>query len=338
MLLAINAYPGLRNLDGPENDIAAFRDWLLDPIGGDVDPANIKVIKSSDYPPVKLPDDANPTELAFKRALNALVRDSNNAWVERAGQRLYLYMAGHGFTAGASLNDPALFSATAQSGDTAHIAGYRYAARIASAGFYDEIVLIMDCCQDVLKASNVLDPSWMPPDRNMSAQVKLFQAYGAPRGQAAFEAGDTAKNVRGFFSKALIEALKSARPDDQGFVTGQTLKNQLLQIWGDGQKAKTGYDPPIRPPDGQDIQLFRRAVTPDGSTSEPVTFSLNAPAPANAELQVLEGGSRTLVASMPASALAVRTLAPGFYKAVLTGTTRSRLFDVDGTKPVQVSL
>ncbi|MCK7495133.1 MAG: hypothetical protein MZW92_31595 [Comamonadaceae bacterium] len=39
------------------------------------------------------------------------------------------------------------------SDDRTHIAAYRYAAKIANAGFFDEIVLVMDCCQDVLKAA-----------------------------------------------------------------------------------------------------------------------------------------------------------------------------------------
>ena len=85
------------------------------------------------------PDDANPTEKELKKALNLWLR-TPNGWHDRIGQRLYLFFAGHGFTAGSAIHDPALFSAVAQNGDTAHIAVLRYASKIANAGFFDEII------------------------------------------------------------------------------------------------------------------------------------------------------------------------------------------------------
>ncbi|MCK7495132.1 MAG: caspase family protein [Comamonadaceae bacterium] len=51
LLVAINHYPGLSDLAGPENDAAAFKAWLLDKDGGRLDPARIVLIKSSDFDP-----------------------------------------------------------------------------------------------------------------------------------------------------------------------------------------------------------------------------------------------------------------------------------------------
>jgi len=335
ILLAINYYPGLRDLCGPENDIGAFEEWLAQPDGGDLPPANIRVIKSSTFAKVVDPGDANPTETEFKRALNTLVKDETRSWRTRAGERLYVYMAGHGFTAGAAITDPALFSAVAQNGDTAHIAGYRYAAKLATAGFFDEIVLVMDCCQDVLKASLVLEPTWSPPDRNKAAYVKLLQAYGAPRGQAAYERDDEKGKKRGLFSRVLIQALKTALPDDQGFVTGQTLKNQFLQLWGDQYRRETGYDPPILPPAGVDIRLCRRG--PNAAQAlPPVLFTVRPPVPADGVLQISGGGGTLL--QIPVTGLGPQHLAPGLYKAVLSGTERTRLFEVTGTGSPPVDL
>lgn len=340
ILLAINNYPGLRNLAGPENDVAAFADWLRDPKGGDVDPANIRIIKSTDFPPVADPNLANPQERAFIAALDKWMRDSQRNWVNRVGARLYLYMAGHGFTAGSSLSDPALFSAVAQNGDTAHIAGYRYASKIADAGFFDEIVLMMDCCQDVLKASQVVEPTWSPPGRNRAAQVKLLQAYGAPRGQAAFERQEAPGGpTRGYFSTVMLEALRTALPAADGFVNGQTLKNQFLQIWNDRYKTETGYDPPIRPPDGTDLQLFARSRTPAPANGVlPVSFVVNAPVPDNATLDIVSGGAAGAVIRLPAANLTPQTLSPGLYKAVLSPTDRTVLFEVTGIVPLTVTL
>jgi CHAT domain/Caspase domain len=259
VLVTINRYPGLQDLQGPENDGDALKVWLLDPVGGDVAAENVRHVRSSDFGPMKDPYDANPTERELVRVLDAWMRKPGG-WHERVGQRLYLYFAGHGFTAGSSISDPALFSAVAQHGDPAHIAGYRYAAKIANAGFFEEIVLVMDCCQDVLKASQVLEPTWSPPDRNQAANVKLLQAYGAPRGRKAFErALQPGSPARGLFSTVWTEALYTALPDSDGWVTGQTVKKQVLQVWAQRFKGETGYDPPVRLPDGDDIRLFRRA-------------------------------------------------------------------------------
>jgi len=341
VLLAINLYPGLRDLGGPENDIKAFADWLRDPGGGNVEPKNIKVVKSSDFPLATNPNEANPQERAFINCLDQLVRDPARNWLNRVGTRLYLYMAGHGFTSG-SLEDPALFSAAAQNGDTAHIAGLRYANKIVKAGFFDEVVLVMDCCQDVLKASQVVEPTWTPPDRNKDAQVKFMQAYGAPRGQAAFEREETPGGPkRGFFSTVLIEALRSAKPNPaSGFVTGTTLKEQFQQLWNDSYKAQTNYIPPITPPKGVDIDLFARAAAPAAApvNGASVSFTVNAPIPAGATVDVTRGANTAAVISMPVAALQPQTLPPGLYKATLSTTTRSMLFEVTGVQATTVTL
>jgi hypothetical protein len=340
ILLAINYYPGLRNLGGPENDIAAFEQWLQDPGGGDVAPANIKVLRSSDYkPPAVDPNDANPTERAFIKALDGWVRIDRNTWKDRVGQRLYIYMAGHGFTAGASINDPALFSAVAQSGDTAHIAGYRYTSRLANAGFFDEIILIMDCCQDVLKASQVLEPTWNPPDRQKSGAVKVLQAYGAPRGEAAFESPDAAGVKRGYFSRVLMSALATATADPTGFVTGATLKSQFLQLWDDQYRSRTGYDPPIHLPAGPDIQLFRRAPGPAAPVqAPPVIFSLTTPPAAPTTLIVQQRPDLPPLLALDTGAPLQGYLPPGIYKAVLQGTSRQKLFEVRDAGETRVEL
>ncbi|KAA3625612.1 MAG: hypothetical protein DWQ08_09155, partial [Proteobacteria bacterium] len=147
--------------------------------------------------------------------------------------------------------------------DTAHIAGYRYAAKIASAGFFDEILLFMDCCQDVLKSSQVLEPTWSPPDRNRSHKVKLLQAIGAPRGRKAFERDLDDNGIqRGLFTVVLLEALRTAIPDAKGWVNGYDLKKQFAQIWGKRFREETRYDPPVRIPDGEDIRILRRRRPP----------------------------------------------------------------------------
>jgi hypothetical protein len=334
VLLGINTYPGLTNLEGPENDINAFEEWLLKTDCGDVPLENIRKILSSDFPATDDPNEANPTLQSFKRALNSIVQDSSRQWHERVGERLYLYLAGHGFMPGSSIEDPALYTAEARDGDTAHIAGLRFASRIRNAGFFEEVILIMDCCQGVLHASRVDDPTWAPPDRKMSGQVKFLEAYGAPRGKAAFERPVVPNGPsRGIFSKVLLEALNTAKADSGGYITGSSFKNQFLQIWDSSYKKETGYDPPIQPPAGQDIRLFKRT---QGPALEPVEFLLTNLPPA-AELEIFNGDG-SLHYRVAAANLQPLTLPPGLYKARIPGTNRQALFEVTGASRQTVEL
>lgn len=263
LLVAINRYPGLSDLAGPENDATEFARWLLDPAGGGLDPAHVIAIKSSDFPPAEDPYDANPADTQVKKALNGWLKQGGQ-WLDRVGERLYLFFAGHGFTAG-SLEDPVLFTARAQLDDRDYIAAMRYARKIAVAGFFDEIVLVMDCCQDVLKATAINEPVWSPPDRQADWRVKMMWAFGAPRGQKAFEQspvaavdGGTAAPVHGYFSSVFIEALRDAPADTEGWVTARAVEARFGELWTARYLQDTHYEPPFVAP--KDMRLYQRAV------------------------------------------------------------------------------
>lgn len=268
ILLAVNRYPGLSSLKGPENDAKAFHDWLVSPEGGAVPETQVISILSSDPPTPSDLYDEHPTVRDFHRALDNLTLDAQRQFKARAGRRLYLFLAGHGFTAGAIKNDPALFTAEAQAYDAVHIAAPRYATRMADAGLFDEIVLVMDCCQDFFFTKEVMNPTWMPPARNMTNQVKVFQAFGAPRGQAAYEDVATEGGpVRGNFSRIWCEALATAEADDAGWVTSETVRRRVLRLWKDsGLQEKTGNVPPIDLP-SDEIRFYRRGGAPQAPQS-----------------------------------------------------------------------
>ena len=263
ILLAVNRYPGLTPLQGPENDAQAFKAWLVSAQGGAVPEQQVTCIFSSDHPAPADPYDERPATKDFHRALDRLTLDADRQFKTRAGRRLYLFLAGHGFTAGAIKNDPALFTAEAQAYDAVHIAAPRYATRMADAGLFDEIVLVMDCCQDFFFTKEVMNPTWTPPARNLSNQVKVFQAFGAPRGQAAYEeATADGEPVHGNFSRIWCEALASAEADDEGWVTSDTVRRRTLRLWKDkGLQDKTGNVPPIDLP-SEDIRFYRKPSAP----------------------------------------------------------------------------
>jgi hypothetical protein len=96
VVVGISRYPFLGDLSGPENDAMDFAGWLLDAGGGNVPPGNVQRILSSDWALSTDPLDAEPTTTRLEAAFDRLFE-----WGERnsgkAGRRLYIYLAGHGF-------------------------------------------------------------------------------------------------------------------------------------------------------------------------------------------------------------------------------------------------
>lgn len=310
LLVAINLYPGLSNLAGPENDAEAFADWLRAKDGGGLHPGHVVVIKSSDFDAATDPYDANPTDTHIKKTLNGWLKQDGR-WRDRVGERLYLFFAGHGFTAG-SLENPALYTARAQLDDREYIAALHYARKIAVAGFFDEIILIMDCCQDVLRSATINEPNWSPPDRQADARVRMMTAFGAPRGQKAFEEEPaTGRKVHGYFSRVFLDALRQADADAEGWVTARAVEAKLEQLWAPTYLQLTGYEPPMKAP--KHLRLYRR----DPAVAVPPPAAVN-PAPAAAS----RGGAHLLRESgltRLAATLGVATADPGpalrFFKS-----------------------
>lgn len=315
LLVAINLYPGLSNLAGPENDAEAFAQWLTSADGGRLDPAHVVVIKSSDFDPATDPYDANPTDTHIKKALNGWLKE-NGRWRDRVGERLYLFFAGHGFTAG-SLEDPALYTARAQLDDREYIAALRYARKIAVAGFFDEIILIMDCCQDVLRSTTITEPNWSPPDRQADARVRMMTAFGAPRGQKAFEEDPAAgQKVHGYFSRVFLDALRQADADAEGWVTARAVEARFEQLWAPTYLQLTGYEPPMNAP--KHLRLYRRdrAAVPPLPTAPPPAAAAapTAVAAARGGAHVLRDSGLTRLAAADGVATADHGPAPRFFK------------------------
>ena len=266
VVVGIGTYPGFTDLDGPSADAAAFHDWLIDPAKGDVDPANVHLLRTDDFHP-PAPDtvyDAHPWDDEVRRLLRPFVSDGMaQAWV---GTRLYIYMAGHGF----SVADPArasltaLYAANAGIDEAPNVVGTIYAEWFRLNAVFREIVLIMDCCRtvDVLHG---LDERAMPEVQGRAGlvtQVKKFYACAAQWGQVARERRMNGA-VKGIFTTTLLEALERARPNRLGHVTGTILKGYIHQnidtVAGDARVEQ----PDIDADDQRDIVFAERHEVPE---------------------------------------------------------------------------
>lgn len=322
VIVGIDTYPGLSQLGGPCEDARLVRDWLLDPACGDVPAGNIKVLLTSDYHPPGPTNvnDVHPVEDEVNDLFRPLV--TQGLMNGRIGRRLFIYLAGHGFSDPSDMASAALFAANAEMVFAPHIAGTGYANWFRRNGIFDEIVLIMDCCRTVNPMQTIRPPPL--PNTNQpsqAAKVRTFYAFGTSWGAVARERPMNG-SVRGIFTTALLESLSSARPNRNGRVTGQIVKNYVHNII---DRVADGTD--ISPPDIQvdssrDIAFVERQQAPK------LTARFTLAPHSGEEILLVSDGSGTVQDLSFDEAQKTLPLSPGLYKALVQGTDRSKLFEM----------
>jgi hypothetical protein len=206
VVVGIATYPSLGDLQGPERDALDFRDWLTDKAGGAVPIENVRLIQSSDFDTPNSVVSAQPTTQQIERAFDEIFLEAEDAG-GRAGRRLYVYLAGHGSSP--ELRATVLFMANAARGTTGHhVGGPQYADYFRQAGFFDEVVLFMDCCRTSYTA---IRPNPVHYDQVTANQDSPFFYGFASRWNKAAREGPWGQNgdMRGLFTLALLSALRT---------------------------------------------------------------------------------------------------------------------------------
>ncbi|WP_426076862.1 caspase family protein [Janthinobacterium sp. PSPC3-1] len=258
ILIGIRDYPTLLGdeetsvLQGPVNDVEAVKAWLLDCRGGGfADDSTIHVIISDEAAPA---DGARPTDVELEEVLLhlALLAQKSNARGTglRVGERLYLFMAGHGFSP--ERTDACLYTANARPGFNAHIHATGWLNWLQESAFFEEFVLWMDCCMDRMATGPVRDPLLNPPDGGVPPRAS-FVAFAAQRPLKAVENPIPADDnkVHGVFTWALLQGLRGAAADQNGRVTGRSLadwvRNAQAALMTDAQRenSNVALDPEI---------------------------------------------------------------------------------------------
>lgn len=255
-------------LDGPQNDVSRMKEWLVSHQA--VPESQIVTLATEDRllkerPAGGWPEDTDwkPTRELFADAFRKIGFDENGRPIRRQG-RLYLYFSGHGF----SLDDDetpsaALFSANNIGSIHTNLAGTVYAMAAKRARLFTEIVLIMDCCRDVLDDLSYNGPDFTRLEHSAAEWVKLYALYAAPkRGKSQErELRDSNGAVVGVMTDGLLRALKEAPCDVNGEVSGSVLAEVLRVHWKDWYRVSM---PPPAPrvvrPDYGDI-TFRSPRT-----------------------------------------------------------------------------
>ena len=191
VVIGIKDYPGFEKpgplapapLLGPENDARAFYDWLICSDGGGLPEENVKLIVSSLFrPPFPNVKKARPVITEVQEAFEDLqdIADENRKRREgwQVGRRLYIYMSGHGFAPKSDDNETALLMANATAdrvGPIYHLLGKYTADWFYKVRFFEEVLLFMDCCRNLLPVQG-LNRSFTDKQSPDRMSVKRFFA------------------------------------------------------------------------------------------------------------------------------------------------------------------
>lgn len=222
IVVGIQAYPELPpKLQGPNNDAQDFFDWVT--TKGGVDRANARLILDQ-VPPAVSSLDANPTPQAVQMEFDRLEEEARHA-NGQAGDRLYIYLSGHGF--GSSLADAALLMANATQFRTRHhIPGTLWANYFFLNGYFKEVLLFIDCCRERYNAAQLNGPGVADPVPSDGA--RRFYGFAAKYGKLAVEKVIRGK-MHGVFTATLLDALNGGAAEEDGRITGATLKAYLYE-------------------------------------------------------------------------------------------------------------
>lgn len=228
IVVGVQGYPELPpELQGPKNDAEKFFEWVTTRGGVDPDPAkgDAKLILD-DQPLAKTALDARPTPEVIKYEFDKLEEQAEKSGDGRAGDRLYLYLSGHGF--GQDLNDAALLMANATQARTRHhIPGRPWADHFFSKGFFTEVLLFIDCCRERYRTATLNGPGTalpaMPPPGS-----RRFYGFAAKYGRLAVER-KIGGRMGGVFTAALLDGLNGGASEEDGRITGESLKPYLYE-------------------------------------------------------------------------------------------------------------
>ena len=330
VVVGINHYPGLSDLKGAENDARAFQDWLVRKDGGNIPNSSphLQVILSSNFPFTDDVDDALPTTLEINKALMRLIRlaEQNNG---QLGRRLYLFMAGHGFAH--DVDESALKMANSAFYNHYYIPGNTYAKWFRSAAYFEEVILIMDCCRDDQRRVPLVVPPWFTKSVP-GAKIRHFYAFATQWSRKARERKDNnTGETRGIFTKAFIAALENAPADGKGHVTGNAVASYVYNDLPKSFPNESYPEPEFNYDHNHDIVFLKRKVP----SSIPVKISFSNEDPTG-RILILDSTLTPVSGPYTTTGTVSVDLVPSFYKIQRLGSGQTKDFSVVGEEEIHV--
>jgi hypothetical protein len=277
LVVGINDYANFDPLAGAVNDARNFVSWLESPSGGDLLPESIELIVSDGTYGEPRRDQVENTILPL------IDRYRTSGLI---GRRMYLFLAGHGIDVG-DLEDCGLVMADATSIATDRtVPGRRLATAFKHSHAFNEVVLFMDCCRELVMQNPSGDlPILASLGRVQDSPARMLHGLATQWQRTAGERDlpdDTGTtSPQGIFTYALLDGLRRAG-DENGEVTASGLKGYvkefMLQLTGREQ------DPDI------DVAPSDIVICSPGEGSTSVVVKL---APGTVDFDVRDGTNLT---------------------------------------------
>jgi len=335
--------PGFEPLKGPEVDARDFHSWVTSKAGGAVPKEQAKLIVSPAQRP-KSVINAKPAAEQVQEFFEHLDTLARRRASRMAGRRLYLYFSGHGFAP--EQEEVGLLMANATRDRLKHhIPGKAWANLFFRSGYFEEVLLFMDCCRTNLPHSIPNPPSFTASDNPQAIKNgrRLF-VFATKWGTETRERVFKGKQTRGVFTVALLEGLRGrACAPGTSEVTTKSLRNYFHNSMRSYLPEVALNDPSIpEEPDVQpsqsasaDFTIIKFAKPPaltgdaaTGGSTVRVFFSATAK---GKKIRILNGTLNQEMDSGTAKPPQWKTVLPrGLYKAELEGVVGSRLFEVKG--------
>ncbi|MGY1670363.1 caspase family protein [Geodermatophilus sp. SYSU D00710] len=316
------------DLQGPDNDASAVRDWLIDEDGGHVPPGNVVVLRTADFE--SLSSDPQPASARIRQELVSLARRTK----KRPGRRLYLYFSGHGFAP--KLEEAAVFTADATREEFAHVYVHDYLRWFRTAQRFQESVLWVDACMNFMQS---VPPQPVPMGVQIGTAVPgpAFIALAAQT-KRALEAEMVDGQVHGVFTWTLLEGLRGRAANRRARVTGKSLEsflhNAMAEALPDGVRTSSAVDlhPFIRADEGLEFKRLHERPS--------LEVKLHIPAAAaGEELRIWSGSphQRALTATLGGPEWS-GGLVRGLYVAEVPAAGLRDGFQVTGAGPVEATI
>jgi uncharacterized caspase-like protein len=277
--VGINRYPDIKHLRRAKGDAEAFAQWLANPnegglpttraTGALVDDGHVATVVVDD---AKVPDgaareNAVPVRrdvfvplMKFRKAIEAHVALHPEDWVHT---RLYVYVSGHGIAPQA--RDAAILLADAGPGWFGeNISCAQLLQFFMETQPFREVVVFADCCRERIPNAPL---GGLPWELNSGNNGNVVSVLGCATyfGDLAYEppvaSGEVADDLRGYFTKALLEGLRGEAADaaNAGVIDSTSLAKYVRQRVLELTKHKTPGQTPTMDADPGNPIVFRGA-------------------------------------------------------------------------------
>jgi len=329
VVVGIDIYPGIRNLNFARGDAEAFAKWLKDPNGGALPTNNVELILEQG--PFAKPDDAKPTREAVNRALRKVHTAARTAFTADPtrwlNSRLYVYFSGHGLAPEPS--EVAVLMADASDEVLRNnIPCGLYLKYYEKSQDFHEIVMFSDCCRTEKGDAPVTGPPFTPDNKNFGNVVSVL-GFAAQYKNVAYEPAERDDSARGFYTQALLEGLAGAAVDSNsanGEINSTSLQNYLRARVQRLTQGKRNPQTPSMYADPAAKIVFRQ-----GAAVPSHTVTLHFPAPFHGKVVLLDGGLTQIDAYTVNGQPWQKALPDGLYEVKPDPPAAGIVFAKDGT-------